>query len=260
MKKLRFSKDSTKKDPKTSAKQSSKSDSRRSSSSSNRRRSSDLQTSYLLPPPITKQPQKSDFVKNLQIEPPPARKGAKFVVEHNKKVYKVYYPDKDRHDYHDAADFYHRSEGLPMRNQSMDNLRKSYSRRGTIDRTPRPSTSKGEGRFSAYQNPMRCRKCLQLKDDCVCSSDSMETAHNSDWMKVLLPNEVKNRFEPNSHRLKWLEELEDNPEFNKRELLKEKLDELDVCCFPFSTGGLFNKKKGEGNWFLRESHSINMWK
>lgn len=233
MKKLRFNK--TSKGDKKSEKK---------NPESGPRRSSDLQTSYLLPRPVTSQPQKSDSFKKLHIEPIP---NAKFIVEHKKKIYKVYIPERRHRDFHEAAEFYHRSEGLPMPIGSIEALRRTFSRQDSIVRPSKSSKSKSVKRFSYY--PKRCRQCLHLKQDCVCESfkiddDFEKVSQESDWMTITLSHgDPRERFDPNS-RLKWLEELEEESEINKQDSEKN-LSNFEFCCFPFSTVRMFSKKKSK---------------
>lgn len=215
------------------------------------RRSSDLK--YLLPRQHQKY-QKSEYYINIAATSQRKPKAAGFVVEHKKVVFRVHNPEKeDSRDFHDAIDFYHRSSGVPMPNESLSNLRRSLTQRGRIHKS-RPKVPKLEHGRKYSHYPKRCRRCLHLKDDCVCKTSENDDANNKisntpDWMIIVSPDASQHRYETN--RLKWLEELEENSNINKLNL-EEKRENQEICCFPFSTFGIFNKIEKEEIDFYRK--------
>lgn len=201
------------------------------------RRSSDLK--YLLPKKHEKY-QRSEFYKDITSRRKPK---PNFVVDHTRIVYKVYYPEKTPRDYHEAVDFYYRSAGLPVPIESLSNLRRTLSQRSRTRNRPKLIKSENVKQYSHY--PKRCRLCLHLKNDCICKSfentDASDKITNlSDWKIIVSLSHDAPQHQCDSNRLSWLEELEEKSKINKR-VLKETRENLEACCFPFSTLRVFDK-------------------
>lgn len=147
-------------------------------------------------------------------------------------------------DHYDAVDFYYRAEGLTHFSESIGNLRRAFSvkrRKSEIKMDFHHPKS-----TSVYSK--RCRGCLQEFSECFCDNLSNRSSNEnlSDWMKIITyDNPSRRKYLNSENRLEWLEELEDESEFDKQEYLQKKMKSREICCFPFDTFGIFHKKEME---------------
>ena len=150
-------------------------------------------------------------------------------------------PQSVTRDHHDAADFYVKSLPFFTCRESLLEMRacKKLDRRDK-DHQHKQHAHRSSSANSRLYHVRRCRKCLEIKDACIC--DTMEPKPlKSDWAVVVLPDLDKKKTFTNG-RLDWLEEIENN-EVDTVTLIEEKFDiEREVCCFPFNTFRIFSKR------------------
>lgn len=93
----------------------------------------------------------------------------------------------------------------------------------------------------------RCRSCLYSVSFCDChlpQDEEVLKEKKSDWAVLSQRQTFDGFVEPSTwtrKRIGWLEEIEANTEYDLLRLHNKVAVEHEVCCFPFSTIGLFGK-------------------
>ena len=187
--------------------------------------------------------QPSQLMKSLHINPN-RHEIAKFI--HNRKqslISSFTNLTKEKHsrDHHNDV-LFRPSHYLVYRRESLIELKKVFKR---TKREHFVQQAKAVLPFSKRQH--RCQNCLYSVSICNCHlPEEISKEKKSDWA-ILSQRQIFDGFQkPQSwtkNRLGWLEKIEANTKYDLKKLHNEVAIEQDVCCFPFSTLGIFGKQK-----------------
>ena len=159
---------------------------------------------------------------------------------------------KHKHHHHRQHDVLYRpSHHLVYRRESLVEMKKGF-RRSHRELFDQPSKAV----IAFMKRRHRCQECLYSVSHCNCHlPDDISFEKKSDWA-VLAQRKIYEGFkEPQTwtrQRSGWLEEIEANTEYNLIKLHNEVAVEQEVCCFPFSTLGIFGKQKMRSLDFYRK--------
>lgn len=201
--------------------------------------------------------QPSQLMKNVQIHPNRIHEIAKLhrklsIISSSTDVTTKQKNSRHKHHHHHQHDVLYRpSHHLVYRRESLVEIKKG-SRRSYRELYVQPSKAV----LAFIKRRHRCQECLYSVSHCNCHlPEDISYEKKSDWA-ILAQRKIYEGFqEPQTwtrQRIGWLEEIEANTEYDLIKLHNEVAVEQEVCCFPFSTLGIFGKQKMESIDFYRK--------